>query len=142
TGLAMNYVPAAIPVASAVMLLLNRSAKVTPALEQMNPDSDFIKTLNASPDPGVRTTILAGNVDDYQEPSDAFFAKMIAKVGQNDVFEMLFAQKPNDIAVGVDSILGVGAGRATPPVRTSIACHHLNYFISANGQKALGNVAW
>ncbi|TFU05881.1 hypothetical protein EUV02_02315 [Polymorphobacter arshaanensis] len=142
TGLAMNYIPTVVPVASVLMLALNRSAKVTPALEQMNPDSDFIKTLNTSADPGIRYTILAGNVDDYQEPSDAFFAKMIAKVGQNDVFEMLFAQKPNDIAVGVESILGVGAGRATVPVRSNIACHHLNYFVSANGQKALGNVVW
>ena len=142
TGLAMNYIPTVVPVASVLMLALNRSAKVTPALEQMNPDSDFIKTLNTSADPGIRYTILAGNVDEYQEPSDAFFAKMIAKVGQNDVFEMLFAQKPNDIAVGVESILGVGTGRATVPVRTNIACHHLNYFISANGQKALTSVAW
>lgn len=142
TGLAMNYLPATIPVASALMLLLNRSSKVTPALEQMNPDSDFIKTLNASPDPRVRTTILAGNVDEYQEPSDAFFAQLIAKIGQNDAFELLFGQRPNDIAVGVDSILTFGTARPTEPARQHIACHHLNYFVSDTGQAALKKVAW
>jgi Caspase domain/Lecithin:cholesterol acyltransferase len=44
TGLSMNYVPALIPFSSAVLMLLNRSKKLTPALEQMNPKSDFINT--------------------------------------------------------------------------------------------------
>ena len=48
-----------------LLFVLNRSKKVTPTLEQMNPASDFIQTLNASPDPGVPYTILAGDVDAY-----------------------------------------------------------------------------
>ena len=130
TGLAMNYVPAFIPFSSAVLLLLNRSKKLTPTLEQMNPASEFIQTLNTSADPGMPYTILAGDVDAYKEPSDQLFAKMLAKAGQSFIFEALFAQQANDIAVGVESILGVGGQRAIAPIRRNVACHHLNYFVS------------
>ena len=142
TGLSVNYVPMFIPFSGAVLLLLNRSKKITPTLEQMNPSSDFIKTLNTSDDPGIRYTILAGDVDEYKEPSDQFFAKMLAKVGQSSVFETLFGMKANDIAVSVGSILGVESKRAITPVRKNVGCHHLNYFVSEAGQEVLKTVEW
>ena len=142
TALSVNYVPMFIPFSGAVLLLLNRSKKITPTLEQMNPESDFIKTLNASEDPGIRYTILAGDVEAYKEPSDAFFADMLAKVGQSSLFEALFGMKANDIAVSVESILGVESKRAITPVRKNVGCHHLNYFVSDAGQKALTGVEW
>ena len=64
TGLSMNYLPSSFRSAAPCCCLLNRSKKLTPTLEQMNPASDFIKTLNASDDPGIPYTILAGDVDD------------------------------------------------------------------------------
>jgi len=142
TGLAMNYVPVLIPFSSAVLMLLNSSKKLTPTLEQMNPSSDFIKTLNRSDDPSMPYTILAGDVDAYKEPSDQFFAKMVAKAGQSFIFEALFARQANDIAVGVESILGIGGHRLTVPVRKNVACHHLNYFDSESGRQALTAVQW
>jgi len=142
TGLAVNYFPPFIPFSSAVLLLLNRSKKITPTLKQMNPESDFIKTLNASEDPGIRYTILAGDVDEYKEPSDQFSAKMLAKAGQSFIFEALFSRKANDIAVSVESILGVESTRTIAPTRKNVACHHLNYFVSEAGQKALQAVEW
>jgi hypothetical protein len=143
TGLAMNYVPVLIPFSSTVLLLLNRSKKLTPTLEQMNPASDFIKTLNKSADPEIPYTILAGDVDTYKEPSDQFFDKMLAKAGQSFIFEALFAGQANDIAVGVESIIGVGVGqRSVAPISKTFACHHLNYFASECGHQALKGVAW
>ena len=142
TGVAMNYLPVFIPFSSAVLLLLNRSKKLTPTLEQMNPASEFIQTLNKSDDPGIPYTILAGDVDAYKEPSDQLFAKMLAKAGQSFIFEALFAMQANDIAVGVESILGVGGQRAIAPIRRNVACHHLNYFVSEAGQHALKAVSW
>ena len=142
TSLSMNYLPAAIPFSGAVLMLLNRSKKLTPALEQMNPESDFIKTLNRSADPGIPYTILAGDIDAYKEPSDAFFAKLLTKAGQGFVFDALFAQQANDIAVGVESILGIEGPRSIAPLRRTIACHHLNYFVSQSGQQALTEVHW
>jgi len=142
TGLAMNYIPALIPFSSAVIMLLNRSKKLTPTLEQMNPASDFITTLNSSDDPGIPYTILAGDIDTYKEPADQLFAKMLAKAGRSFVFEALFANKANDIAVGVESIFGVGDRRASIPARRNVACHHLNYFASEVGQQALMGTEW
>lgn len=142
TGLALNYVPLLVPFSSAVMLLLNRSKRVTPTLEQMDPASDFLRDLNDSPDPGIPYTVLAGDVDAYQEPSDGFFARWLVKAGKGPVFDALFANQPNDIAVGVGSILEVGSGRAGAPVVCKVACHHLNYFDSAPGQAALRSVRW
>ena len=142
TGLAMNYVPIFIPFSGAVLFLLNRSKKVTPTLEQMNAGSDFMKTLNSSEDPGIRYTILAGDVAAYKEPADQFFAKMLAKAGQSTIFEALFGMQANDIAVSVESILGDDRKRAIAPIRKNVACHHLNYFISEAGQQALTAVEW
>jgi hypothetical protein len=81
-------------------------------------------------------------VDAYQEPSDRFFAKMLAKAGQSFIFETLFARQANDIAVGVESILGIEGRRSIAPIRRNVACHHLNYFVSESGQKALTAVQW
>lgn len=142
TGVAMNYVPALIPFNGAILFALNRSKKITPTLEQMHPASEFITTLNSSGDPGVRYTILAGDIATYQEPSDQFFAKMLAKAGKGLVMDALFGNSAHDIAVGVESILGIDGGRNPMPKRVNVACHHLNYFISAAGQQALQAVAW
>ncbi len=134
-----NYVPL---LAGPALVLLSRSKKLTPTLEQMNPASDFITALNACPDPGVRYTILAGDIDAYREPADAFFADLLAKAGRGAIFDALFAKQTNDIAVGVESIMGISAARETVPTRRNVACHHLNYFTSAPGQAALKAVAW
>lgn len=142
TGLAMNYLPALVPFSSAVLLLLDRSKQLTPALEQMHPASDFIRTLNGSDDPGIPYTILAGDVAAYREPGDALFGRMLAKAGRSLAFDAVFGSQPHDIAVAVESILDLGGRRRTEPVRTNVACHHMNYFLSEPGQQALRSVAW
>jgi pimeloyl-ACP methyl ester carboxylesterase len=141
-GLAANYMPGQVHWIALVQLLLNRSQKVTPTLEQMNPGHDFITKLNDSEDPGIPYTIVAGNVREYREPTDALFAKLLAKVGQSVLFDALFAQKANDIAVAVDSIRRVTPRRVSPPEVVNVNCHHLNYFVSEVGQQALRRVAW
>ena len=141
TGLAANVAPALVPFSAPMLFVLNRSVNVTPTLEQMDAGSDFIRDLNSSPDPGVRYTVLAGNVDDYNEPSDPIFAQLVAKIGRSTLFDLLFGQMPNDIAVAVDSIFG-GAGGRPPASQKQVACHHLNYFSSAAGRQALLGVTW
>ncbi len=142
TGLAINYIPALVPFSGALIFLLNRSKEITHTLEEMAPSSAFMKTLNSSADPGVRYTILAGDIDKYEEPSDQFFAKMLEKAGKGIVFDALFGTPAHDIAVSVDSILGVAGERNPAPKRANVACHHLNYFISETGMKALSAVEW
>ena len=123
-------------------LLLVVIVTLTPALEQMNPQSDFIRTLNESDDPNVPYTILAGDIDRYREASDPAVGRLIAKAGRGLLFDALFAQKANDIAVGVDSILTLGTRRTTAAARSNVDCHHLNYFASQTGRDALRTVSW
>ena len=59
-----------------------------------------------------------------------------------DAVHSIQHKQANDIAVGVESILGIEGRRAIAPVRTNVACHHLNYFVSESGQKALSAVQW
>ena len=102
------------------LYLLNRSQKVTPTLEQMNPSSEFIQTLNTSDDPGVPYTIVAGDIRDYREESaDQFAAKLIAKVGGGILFDTLYQDAGHDIAVSDDSIRGVADNRTPPPQKTA-----------------------
>ena len=64
----------------------------------------------------------------YKQPSDQFLDKMLAKAGPSVILKAMFAMQANDIAVGVESNLGVGAQGSVAPVRSTFACHHLNYF--------------
>ena len=131
------------PLLPATLAVLKASKSLTPTLEEMDPDGPFIAALNAAPDPKTPYTIIAGDIDAYQSlPADGFAAELLVKAGKSVVVEALFGMKTNDIAVGVESILGAGSGRASTPARFSAACHHLNYFTSPAGQEQLRRVAW
>jgi hypothetical protein len=142
TTMALNFMPASVPFVSAALLLLNRSKHLTAPLEQLHPASDFVRDLNQSDDPGIPYTILAGDVRTYQHAGDALVARLLARAGKSVAFDALFGSGGHDVAASVASMLGVGDRRRTPPVRHSVACHHLNYFASEAGRQALGLVAW
>lgn len=142
TTLAINTFPAAAPFGAALLYLLNRSTKITPTLEQMSSGSQFIITLNTSPDPGVRYTIVAGDIRDYQETAAQLMAKLIANVGRGFLFDTLYHDAAHDIAVSSASIRGVADVRNPAPVKKDVICHHLNYFSSDAGLKAISTVDW
>ena len=142
TELALNVVPPLAAFGNALLGKLNVLGTLTPTLEQMNPQSDFIATLNASEDPGVRYTILAGDVALYDASADRLIGRLVASAGRGFAFEALFANAANDIAVSQESIRHIGGRRTLAPTRLDVACHHLNYFHSATGQQALSAVKW
>ena len=142
TTVAINTCPVFAPLGGALLYALNRSKKLTPCLEQMNPNSDFIKTLNISDDPGVRYTIVAGDTREYQQESDGLVAKLIAKVGRGLVFDTLYQDAAHDIAVSVDSILGVPDARSPVPVKQNVVGHHLNYFVNEASLQTLAAIEW
>jgi len=142
TTLAINTFPAFAPFGGALVYLLNRSQKVTPTLEQMNPGSEFLETLNASDDPGVRCTVLAGDIRDYRETADQVAARLIAKVGRGILFDTLYQDAGHDIAVSLDSIRHVADTRTPSPAKRTIVCHHLNYFATDAGLAAMAGVDW
>ncbi len=125
-----------------VLALLGRSKKLTPTLEEMNPDSAFLKELNTSPIPATRYTIVAGDVAKYQDPPGSGFGDLVSKVGRGAAFDALFGNRANDIAVAVEAIVADLPARATHPTRIDAACHHLNYFTAPAGIAALRQVEW
>ncbi|MCI5158672.1 MAG: caspase, partial [Candidatus Electrothrix sp. AUS1_2] len=142
TTWAMNCFAAFAPFGAGLLTVLGRSKKVTPTLEQMNPESEFIRKLNAGADPGIPYTILAGDVRQYDGQHDKLMAKLVAKIGKGGLFGTLYQDAGHDIAVALESIQGVADARQPVPVKKVVDCHHLNYFVSEAGLRALGKVEW
>lgn len=111
------------------------------ALDQMKPNSDFLKSLAASDDPGIPYSIIAGNTSiigaalEEQEKSSLLQRLMQKLFGQ--VVALPFFGQPNDIAATVYSIKSVPEGRTIPLKVQEVACDHLTYFSSEAGLKAL-----
>lgn len=142
TTWAINAAPAFAPFGAGLLTLLGRSKKISPTLEQMDPDSPFIQALAATPDPGVRYSILAGDIRGYDEGADALMARLTAKLGKGPLFDRLYRRAGHDIAVATASIAGVPQARTPAPERRDVPCHHLNYFVSEAGLEALRAVEW
>ncbi|MGB5686009.1 MAG: caspase family protein [Candidatus Electrothrix sp.] len=142
TTWAMNFFVPFAPFGAGLLTVLGRSKKVTPTLEQMSPESEFIQRLNSGGDPGVPYTVLAGDVRRYDTQNDGLMAKLIAKVGKGRLFEAMYDDAGHDIAVALDSIQGVTDARQPVPVKEVVDCHHMNYFVSEAGLRALGKVEW
>ncbi|MEO6114176.1 MAG: hypothetical protein ABIP07_07015, partial [Sphingomicrobium sp.] len=124
------------------LMLLTRSKKLTPTLEQMAPRSAFIAELNAGPALGTRYSILAGDVDQYKDADDQLFDELLVKTGRGPLFDALFSSGPNDIAVGVPSIFGEAVPALAKASHANVACHHLNYFSTTVGRDALKSIDW
>ncbi|HMB73294.1 MAG TPA: hypothetical protein VKQ06_06965, partial [Gammaproteobacteria bacterium] len=140
TTLAINSFPAFAVVGGALIYVLNKSEKLTPCLEQMNPDSDFITRLNGSEDPKIPYTILAADAREYREDSDDVAASLIAKLGRGLIFDTLYHDAAHDIAVSLQSILGVDGERAPAPVTHRVVGHHLNYFTNDDSLQILAAI--
>ena len=131
-----------LPVCAAIAGVLSASAKVTPTLEQMGPDSEFIRALNAAGAKDTRYTILAGNVADYQPQDKAFIDGLMDKLYRWAPLDLLFGTKAHDVAAKTSSILLDDVLGDHPATRVNVACHHLNYFSSPAGLAALRAVVW
>ena len=140
TTLAINTFPAVAAFGGALVYLLTRSKKLTPTLEQMHPDSEFITKLKRGADPRVRYRIIAGDVRHYDASGDAVTARLVAKLGRGKLFGLIYGNRGHDIAVADESILGVDDHRIHPAQKDSVICHHMNYFASDAGLAKLRDV--
>ena len=110
-------------------------------LDQMKPNSDFLKSLAASDGPGIPYSIVAGNTSIIQPSSEEQANKikaLLRKVSKSAV-EYPFLGHPNDIAVLVNSIKSLPEGRMPQPVIQEVACNHLVYFANSEGLKGLSD---
>jgi len=116
--------------------LLKRIETVDISLDQMQPQSDFLTELAQSPDPGIPYTLVVGNTALVcHDETASLKQKLIRKLGT--IAEMPFLKKPNDIAVLVESITAIPAGRSPEPRALPTACHHLEYFTNPIGLASL-----
>lgn len=98
-------------------------------LEQMQPNSEFLQTLNDGTDPKVPLTIIAGNTSLLIQ--DKVFLQRI--FSQYNLLNHTLFKQNNDIAVTVESIQEIKGGekRVFPPkVVPAVACDHVSYFLN------------
>ncbi len=119
-------------------------------LDQMRPGSPFLASLAAGEDPRIPYTILAGNTstilhgvgeDDAQASA---LRRLLDRLAPSRVMHgvagLAFFNRPNDIAVSVESIGAIPGGRAIAPVIREVASDHLSYFTTPSVLDALNQL--
>lgn len=109
-------------------------------LQEMGPESDFLKELNSGRSPKIPYVIIAGNTQKiiiHYEETASLIQKLFSRVkkrGIYDALDQLLFKKPNDIAVTADSISTLKAPEEWEhkPVCYEVACDHLNYFVNTD----------
>lgn len=109
--------------------------KIDRMLDEMNPNSDFIKALAASDDPHIPYHIIAGNTSKIVHNSPGLRERLESLLHR--VTGSAFAAQPNDIAVSVTSIGATPQTRTPAPTVTEVASDHLSYFNTEAGLRAL-----
>ena len=100
-------------------------------VEQQQPNSPFLQTLNSAPDAGVPYHIVIGNTKlmEKQKPEQYSLMKKIIKVVEDRKLYTLadfYFGEANDMAVRIESIKS--AGNQTKVTRVEVACDHFTYF--------------
>ncbi|QSJ21084.1 caspase family protein [Nostoc sp. UHCC 0702] len=135
-----------VPVLGTLLKAINKSVeaieKIDVSLDQMRPDSELLKTLAASADPGVGYTIIAGDTSiiaaavDSQNNQLNPIERLLRKLFNKTVAVPFFGE-PNDIFATVYSITNVSSDRQPQPQIQQVACDHLVYFTHSAGIAAL-----
>jgi pimeloyl-ACP methyl ester carboxylesterase len=123
-GLGLNFVPQI--VGDIIGKLDGVSKAVFVTLKQMDPKGAFILGLakNTAPTKTIYYA-LAGNIEHYRGPDEAFFGKLIEQL-EVSVGKLAYKGIANDIAVSSEAAKSVPG---IPVLHThDIICHHLNYF--------------
>jgi pimeloyl-ACP methyl ester carboxylesterase len=150
-GVGLNQLSSVIWPAKVIANLLDfLDKKATMALNQMQPDSEFIQKLKLDPiaNPGIPYTIIAGDrsltpIALQPDPTqDSPFQRLVKKLlnkAVDKVVDTVFFNEPNDIAVHLTSIKGVQPERSSKLtiLEPDAACDHLTYFTNPEGLKCL-----
>ena len=135
---ALNSLGSAILPLKIFASLLKQIESIDVALDEMEPTSDFLTELNASNDPKIPYSIIAGNTSLITPDEDANRRERLLKKLAKTI-EMPHLGEANDIAVSVESIASVSQERIYPPQVNEVACNHMVYFTDPSGLKVFGN---
>lgn len=148
-GIGLNQLSSIVWPTKVVALLLGFLEANDYSLEQMQPNSPYLKAIAENPDPHVFYTIIAGDrsivpaamqveSELQSSPLQRLMQKLFDKAVDR-VVDLAFFRQPNDIAVSLTSIKNVSDNRIPPPLILipDTACDHLTYFTSQAGLKAL-----
>jgi pimeloyl-ACP methyl ester carboxylesterase len=126
--LAINS-PWSIPAAATILAIMKGSKIITPTLEQMNYDhpDGFLKNLAKANDPGIRYSIVAGDLQQFLNGNAEQRHLMDKLYGLGG--KLFYKDRPNDLAVSVESIKAVPMQRQPVPKAVVVAGNHLNYFV-------------
>ncbi|MGK7893815.1 MAG: lipase family alpha/beta hydrolase, partial [Xenococcus sp. (in: cyanobacteria)] len=115
------------------------------ALDQMQPDSEFLQAIATNSDPQVLYTIISGDrsiprTERQLNRLQRLMAKLSTPIINTVVDDLVFGGEPNDIAVLLASIKSVSGDRSpSPRVLPDVACDHLTYFTTKKGLEALAD---
>jgi pimeloyl-ACP methyl ester carboxylesterase len=116
-------------------------------LDQMKPESGFLKDLACSPDPKVPYFLIAGDTSTIPALPEAEAARrsrlerLLRRLWPEDAqyraADLLFGGSNNDIAVSVASMRHIPDGRQPGLNVQSATCDHMSYFRNTDGLRAL-----
>ncbi|MFF5075890.1 caspase family protein [Actinoplanes sp. NPDC000266] len=103
---------------------------------QLRPDSELLRELAASPDPGLPYRAVAGvsstpaTALDKQDDGSTAVGRLLDRLGLpgiSDIAALAFLRAPNDLLVSEDSATRLPGGRSPAPVALRADCDHLTY---------------
>lgn len=147
-GIGLNQLSAIVWPTKVVALLLGFLEANDYSLEQMQPNSPYLKAIAENPDPHVFYTIIAGDrslipaamqIDSLQSSLLQRLMQKLFGKAVDKVVDLTFFKQPNDIAASLTSIKNVNSNRIPRPriLVPNAACDHLTYFTSQAGLEAL-----
>jgi pimeloyl-ACP methyl ester carboxylesterase len=145
-GMGLNSLGSVIWPVKVIGGLLSAIEKIDVTLDQMAPGSEILNTLEASDNPKVPYTIIAGNTSLRPSEADADeeksrFERLLSRLAPkrllHGVTSLAFFSQPNDIAVSVESIGRVPRTFSCAQDPKEIYCDHLSYFTTEAGLQAL-----
>ncbi|MDJ0772511.1 MAG: caspase family protein [Mastigocoleus sp. MO_167.B18] len=117
--------------------LLSLIEKIDISLDQMQPGSDFLKSLAASSDPSIPYSIIAGNNSMMSANIETGKLQRLMQKLRNKSIDLAFFGQTNDTAVTVRSITSVDPKRIPQPQIQEVGCDHVSYFSDVEGLTAL-----
>lgn len=125
--------------ASVLGMLMAAIEMVDTSMDQMKPASPLLKTLGENPATGVPFHLIAGNtslspsalhVDAAGNTTLAakVLQRVISKPRLQGVIDLFFSDKPNDIAVTVESMKSFPTAWKEKVAVNEVPCDHLSYF--------------